>query len=165
MVSVSPGGGAIKIPGAAAAKSAAEADRIALKADSAPQRCLAGFRVMRAKLERTVPRQANAGHGTSRHYSGEAHFAGGRQHGSSNYHLLLEGAKEFQSLADACWRDLQKHAATLLADAPRAEPETGERPAVRPRPRGCACSVHLCWDCDTVHRAAAIGLCCCGCAL
>ena len=56
---------------------------------------------MRAKLERTVPRQANAGHGTSRHYSGEAHFAGGRQHGSSNYHLLLEGAKEFQSLADA----------------------------------------------------------------
>jgi len=122
LVSVSPGGGAVKIPGAAAAKSAAEADRIALKADSAPQRCLAGFRVMRAKLERTVPRQANAGHGTSRHYSGEAHFAGGRQHGSSNYHLLLEGAKEFQSLADACWRDLQKHAATLLADAPRAKP-------------------------------------------
>ena len=57
LVSVSPGGGAIKIPGAAAAKSAAEADRIALKADSAPQRCLAGFRVMRAKLERTVPRR------------------------------------------------------------------------------------------------------------
>ena len=50
-----------------------------------------------------------------------AAFAGGRA-ASSNYHLLLEGSREFQSLADACWRDLQKHTATLLADAPRATP-------------------------------------------
>ena len=121
LVSVSPGGGASRVPEVQAAKSAAEADRLALKADSAPQRCLAGFRVMRAKLERTIPRQANAGHGTSKHYGGESAFAGGRA-ASSNYHLLLEGSKEFQSLADACWRDLQKHTATLLADAPRAKP-------------------------------------------
>ena len=64
-----------------------------------------------------MPRAANAGHGTASS-RGEASWAGGRAV-SSNYALLLEGSKEFSTLADRCWRDLQHHASRLLAEAPR----------------------------------------------
>ena len=95
-------------------------DARALAADAAPQRALAGFRVMRSKLERTVPRATNAGHGTCPGNAGEARWAGGRKV-SSNYNLLIEGSKEFQTLADQCWANLKRNTAKLLATTHRAQ--------------------------------------------
>ncbi|KAH8047454.1 hypothetical protein JL722_13083 [Aureococcus anophagefferens] len=83
-------------------------------------RALAGFRVMRSTLERTVPRATNAGHGTcAGSAGGEARWAGGRAV-SSNYSLLIEGSKEFSTLADQCWSNLKKNTAKLLASTRRA---------------------------------------------
>ena len=117
---MSPGGALSKFP-AAAAESAAEADKLPSK--PTPRAALPRWLPCDARetrADRAAPGERGSWYFTA--LQREAHFAGGRQHGSSNYHLLLEGAKEFQSFADACWRDLQKHAATLLADAPRAKP-------------------------------------------
>ena len=75
---------------------------------------------MRSKLERTVPRATNAGHGTCPGTAGEARWAGGRKV-SSNYNLLIEGSKEFQTLADQCWANLKRNTAKLLATTHRAQ--------------------------------------------
>ena len=39
---------------------------------------------------------------------------------SSNYSLLIEGSKEFSTLADQCWSNLKKNTAKLLASTRRA---------------------------------------------
>ncbi|KAH8074328.1 hypothetical protein JL721_1883 [Aureococcus anophagefferens] len=129
LVSATPGGGSEDIPGidlalkprrSARGAGPADADALALAADAAPQRALAGFRVMRSTLERTVPRATNAGHGTcAGSAGGEARWAGGRAV-SSNYSLLIEGSKEFSTLADQCWSNLKKNTAKLLASTRRA---------------------------------------------
>ena len=129
LVSATPGGGSEDIPGidlalkprrSARGAGPADADARALAADAAPQRALAGFRVMRSTLERTVPRATNAGHGTcAGSAGGEARWAGGRAV-SSNYSLLIEGSKEFSTLADQCWSNLKKNTAKLLASTRRA---------------------------------------------
>ena len=83
---------------------------------------------MRAHLETTVPRATNAGHGTcpSRGAAGEARWASTRAV-SSNYSLLIEGAKEFSTLADLCWANLKRNTTALLATAPRRHSSTTTR--------------------------------------
>ncbi|KAH8095476.1 hypothetical protein JL720_2777 [Aureococcus anophagefferens] len=123
LVSATPGGGSEDIPGidlalkprrSARGAGPADADALALAADAAPQRALAGFRVMRSTLERTVPRATNAGHGTC--------SAGGERAGRRRRELELLPAHRGQgsTLADQCWSNLKKNTAKLLASTRRA---------------------------------------------
>ncbi|KAK7250273.1 hypothetical protein SO694_00007163 [Aureococcus anophagefferens] len=103
LVSATPGGGSEDIPGI----------DLALK----PRRSARAPSRWTRRAKRSPPTRRPSAPSPA---SGSCGALGGGRAVSSNYSLLIEGSKEFSTLADQCWSNLKKNTAKLLASTRRA---------------------------------------------